>query len=64
VAAILNDQGAELVDTSFVEANEIPAGQVVRGCFLIRKNARNLPAAASSSAQLGPGSWPACRVGA
>jgi hypothetical protein len=35
-AAILNDQGAELVDTSFVEANEIQAGQVVGGCFCCR----------------------------
>jgi hypothetical protein len=36
VAAVLNDQGAELVDTSFVEANEIPAGQVAGGCFCCR----------------------------
>lgn len=36
VAAVLNDQGAELVDTSFVEANEILAGQVVGGCFCCR----------------------------
>ena len=35
-AAILNDQGAELVDTRFVEANEIQTGQVVGGCFCCR----------------------------
>ena len=35
-AAVLNDQGAELVDTSFVEANGIQAGQVVGGCFCCR----------------------------
>ena len=35
-AAILNDQGAGLVDTSFVEANEIQAEQVVGGCFCCR----------------------------
>ena len=35
-AAILNDQGAVLVDTSFVEANEIEAGQVAGGCFCCR----------------------------
>ena len=36
VAAVLNDQGGDLVDTSFVEANEILAGQVVGGCFCCR----------------------------
>lgn len=35
-AAILNDQGSELVDTSFVEAHDIPAGQVAGGCFCCR----------------------------
>ena len=35
-AALLNDQGTELVDTSFVEANGIQAGQVVGGCFCCR----------------------------
>jgi hypothetical protein len=35
-AALLNDQGTELVDTSFVEANEIEAGQVTGGCFCCR----------------------------
>lgn len=35
-AAVLNDQGAELVDPSFVEANGIPAGQVAGGCFCCR----------------------------
>jgi hypothetical protein len=32
-AAILNDQGAELVDTAFAEASDVFAGQVVGGCF-------------------------------
>jgi hypothetical protein len=36
VAAVLNDQGGDLVDTSFVKANEILAGQVVGGCFCCR----------------------------
>jgi hypothetical protein len=36
VAALLNDQSAELVDTSFVEAHDIPAGQVAGGCFCCR----------------------------
>jgi hypothetical protein len=36
VAAVLNDQGGDLVDTSFVEANDILAGQVVGGCFCCR----------------------------
>src|SRR5271169_6289565 len=35
-AALLNDQGSELVDTSFVEANEIQAGQITGGCFCCR----------------------------
>jgi hypothetical protein len=35
-AALLNDQGSELVDTKFVEANEIEAGQVTGGCFCCR----------------------------
>jgi hypothetical protein len=35
-AALLNDQGAELVDTRFVEANDIQTGQVVGGCFCCR----------------------------
>ena len=35
-AALLNDQGAELVDASFVEANGITAGQVAGGCFCCR----------------------------
>ncbi len=35
-AALLNDQGFELVDTRFVEANDIPAGQVAGGCFCCR----------------------------
>lgn len=33
VAAILNDQGAELVDTALVRTHQIAAGQVVGGCF-------------------------------
>src|ERR1035441_5452204 len=35
-AALLNDQGSDLVDTSFVEANDIQAGQVTGGCFCCR----------------------------
>jgi hypothetical protein len=35
-AALLNDQGSDLVDTSFVEANHIPAGQVAGACFCCR----------------------------
>lgn len=34
--ALLNDQGAELVDTNYVEANRIQARQVVGGCFCCR----------------------------
>src|SRR5689334_14194008 len=35
-AAILNDQGAELVDTRHVQENGIEAGQVSGGCFCCR----------------------------
>jgi hypothetical protein len=35
-AAILNDQGAELVDTRYVSANGIAADQVTGGCFCCR----------------------------
>jgi len=35
-AALLNDQGSELVDTSFVEASGIQAGQIAGGCFCCR----------------------------
>jgi Ni2+-binding GTPase involved in maturation of urease and hydrogenase len=35
-AAILNDQGAELVDTRHVQQNGIEAGQVSGGCFCCR----------------------------
>jgi hypothetical protein len=35
-AAILNDQGMDLVDTRVVERNDIPAGQVTGGCFCCR----------------------------
>lgn len=35
-AAILNDQGAELVDTQFIEENGVPADQVTGGCFCCR----------------------------
>jgi hypothetical protein len=35
-AALLNDQGYELVDTHFIEANDISAGQVSGGCFCCR----------------------------
>ncbi len=36
VAAILNDQGNNLVDTEFVSANGIAADQVTGGCFCCR----------------------------
>ncbi len=36
VAVILNDQGAELVDTALVRNRQIAAGQVVGGCFCCR----------------------------
>lgn len=35
-AAILNDQGAELVDSRYVRENGIEAGQVTGGCFCCR----------------------------
>jgi hypothetical protein len=35
-AAILNDQGAGLVDTSLARAHNIPASEVVGGCFCCR----------------------------
>jgi len=35
-AAILNDQGADLVDTGFIGANGIAADQVTGGCFCCR----------------------------
>jgi hypothetical protein len=35
-AAILNDQGSELVDTHYVRENGIDAGQVSGGCFCCR----------------------------
>ena len=35
-AAILNDQGADLVDTRYVRENGIEAGQVSGGCFCCR----------------------------
>src|SRR5690349_10869457 len=35
-AAILNDQGSELVDTQQVSANGIAADQVIGGCFCCR----------------------------
>ncbi|MGI8745234.1 MAG: GTP-binding protein [Bryobacteraceae bacterium] len=35
-AAILNDQGAELVDTQFVQRNGVTADQVAGGCFCCR----------------------------
>jgi len=35
-AAILNDQGNELVDTQFIEENRILADQVTGGCFCCR----------------------------
>ncbi|MGO9262149.1 MAG: GTP-binding protein [Bryobacteraceae bacterium] len=36
VAAILNDQGADLVDTAFVRASGVNAGEVTGGCFCCR----------------------------
>ncbi len=36
VAAILNDQGADLVDTAFLRGNGLHAGQVTGGCFCCR----------------------------
>jgi G3E family GTPase len=33
VAVVTNDQGKYLVDTSFMDANEIPAAEVTNGCF-------------------------------
>jgi hypothetical protein len=36
VAAILNDQGADLVDTAFVRGSGVAAGQVTGGCFCCR----------------------------
>jgi hypothetical protein len=35
-AAILNDQGADLVDARLAEANGVPAGRVSGGCFCCR----------------------------
>jgi len=35
-AAILNDQGADLVDTAFIRKNGVAAGQVAGGCFCCR----------------------------
>ncbi|MEO7145646.1 MAG: GTP-binding protein [Bryobacteraceae bacterium] len=36
VAAVLNDQGDDLVDTRLVEEHGVPAGQVAGGCFCCR----------------------------
>lgn len=36
VAAILNDQGADLVDTAWVRGSGVTAGQVAGGCFCCR----------------------------
>ncbi len=35
-AAILNDQGRELVDTAYVQSQDVPAGQVAGACFCCR----------------------------
>ena len=35
-AAVLNDQGTELVDTRLIQENSIPADQVTGGCFCCR----------------------------
>ena len=36
VAAILNDQGSDLVDTAYLRGSGVPAGQVAGGCFCCR----------------------------
>jgi Ni2+-binding GTPase involved in maturation of urease and hydrogenase len=36
VAAVLNDQGSDLVDTHLVRENQVPADQVTGGCFCCR----------------------------
>src|ERR1035437_1309558 len=38
VAVITNDQGKYLVDTSFVDSNNIPAAEVTNGCFCCNFN--------------------------
>ncbi len=38
VAVVTNDQGKYLVDTSFVESNDIPAAEVTNGCFCCNFN--------------------------
>jgi hypothetical protein len=35
-AAVLNDQGTELVDTRLIQENGLPADQVTGGCFCCR----------------------------
>ena len=38
VAVVTNDQGKYLVDTSFMDSNEIPAEEVTNGCFCCNFN--------------------------
>ena len=38
VAVVTNDQGKYLVDTSFVESNDIPSAEVTNGCFCCNFN--------------------------
>lgn len=52
VVVILNDQGAELVDTALVRSRQISAGQVAGGCFCCRFS--ELVAAAENLKQYGP----------
>jgi molybdopterin-guanine dinucleotide biosynthesis protein len=52
VAAILNDQGADLVDTAFLEQSGLTAGQVAGGCFCCRFS--DLMAAADALAEHRP----------
>src|SRR5690242_18622513 len=35
-AAVLNDQGSNLVDTAYTASQDIPADEVVGGCFCCR----------------------------
>jgi CobW/HypB/UreG, nucleotide-binding domain len=53
VAAILNDQGSDLVDTAFVRGSGVTAAQVTGGCFCCRFS--DLMDAADSLAAYRPG---------
>jgi len=52
VAAIMNDQGADLVDTALVRGSGVTAGQVTGGCFCCRFS--DLMAAADGLAEYRP----------